>query len=44
MAAVESLPGVSEYLASRPELIDVGTGPKLVINGVAEPTGVKAKA
>ena len=44
MAAVESLPGVSEYLASRPELIDVGTEPKLVINGIAEPTGVKAGA
>jgi|TARA_B100001079_G_scaffold96134_1_gene82501 hypothetical protein len=39
---VESLPGVSEYLASRPELIDVGTEPKLVISGIAEPTGVKS--
>ena len=44
MAAVESLPGVLEYLTSRPELIDVGTEPKLVINGIAEPTGVKAGA
>jgi hypothetical protein len=44
MTAVERLPGISEYLASRPELIDVGTEPKLVINGVAESTGVKARA
>ena len=40
MAAVEGLSGVSEYLATRPDLIGVGTQPQLVIEGVARPTGV----
>ena len=39
MAAVENLSGVKEYLASRPEIIDVGTAPKLIIDGIAQPTG-----
>ena len=41
MAAVENLSGVKEYLASRPEIIDVGTAPKLIIDGIAKPTGTK---
>jgi len=41
MAAVENLPGVKEYLASRPEITDVGIAPKLIIDGVAKPTGTK---
>ena len=41
MAAVENLPGVKEYLASRPRIADVGISPKLIIDGVAKPTGTK---
>ena len=41
MAAVENLSGVKEYLASRPGIIDVGTAPKLIIDGIAKPTGTK---
>ena len=42
MAAVENLSGVKEYLASRPEIIDVGTAPKLIIDASAKPTGTKS--
>ena len=42
MAAVENLSGVKEYLASRPGIIDVGTAPKLIIDGIAQPTGTKS--
>ena len=42
MAAVENLSGVKEYLASRPGIIDVGNAPKLIINGVAKPTGTNS--
>ena len=42
MAAVENLSGVKEYLASRPGIIDVGTAPKLIIDGIAKPTGTKS--
>jgi len=38
---VESIETVKSYLNSRPQLIDVGVEPKLVIDGVAHPTGVK---
>ena len=38
---IESIETVKSYLNSRPKLIDVGVEPKLVINGVAHPTGVK---
>ena len=38
---IESIETVKSYLNSRPELIDVSVEPKLVINGVAHPTGVK---
>ena len=41
MEEVENLSGVKEYLASRPEIIDVGTAPKLIIDGIAKPTGTK---
>ncbi|MCH2263227.1 MAG: glutathione S-transferase family protein [Candidatus Thioglobus autotrophicus] len=41
MVEVENLSGVKEYLASRPEIIDVGTAPKLIIDGIAKPTGTK---
>ena len=36
---IERIESISNYLNSRPELIDVKTGPKLVINGNAHPTG-----
>ena len=42
MAEVENLSGVKEHLASRPEIIDVGTAPKLIIDGIAKPTGTKS--
>jgi hypothetical protein len=38
---MESLPGMAAYLANRPELIDVGVAPKLVIDDVTHPTGLK---
>ena len=38
---IESIDNVKSYLNSRPELIDVSVEPKLVIDGVAHPTGVK---
>ena len=37
---VEIIETVKSYLNSRPKLIDVGVEPKLVIDGVAHPTGV----
>ena len=36
---IERIESISNYLNSRPELIDVKTGPKLVINGKTHPTG-----
>ena len=38
---IESIETVKSYLNSRAELIDVGVEPKLVIDGVAHPTGIK---
>tara|TARA_B110000008_G_scaffold192508_1_gene191206 strand:+ start:363 stop:1115 length:753 start_codon:yes stop_codon:yes gene_type:complete len=35
------LPKMQEYLKDRPELIDVGEKPQLVIDGTAHPTGVQ---
>ena len=29
MGAVEALPGVAEYLAERPDCVDIGTSPML---------------
>ena len=37
---IEDIDAVSKYLKNRPELVDVGTEPKLVINGTEHPTGV----
>ena len=41
-AAMQALSSMGAYLADRPELIGVGVGPKLVINGVPVPTGIMA--
>ena len=38
---IESIESIKSYLNSRPKLIDVSVEPKLVIDGVAHPTGVK---
>ena len=38
---IESIESIKSYLDSRPKLIDVSIDPKLVIEGVAHPTGVK---
>ena len=37
---MEKIPALRDYLDKRPQLIDVGIEPKLVINGEAHPTGV----
>ena len=37
---IESIKSVSSYLENRPELIDVGVQPKLIIEGRPQPTGV----
>ncbi len=37
---IEDIDTVSKYLKNRPELVGVGTEPKLVINGTDHPTGV----
>ena len=39
MEAFEKLPKVDDYLEKRPEIIDVGTSPKLIINGIKYETG-----
>ena len=39
MKAFEKLPKVDEYLEKRPEIIDVGTSPKLIIDGIKYETG-----
>ena len=38
--SVENLPGVSEYLDKRPNLIGIAEEPKLVIKGKVVPTGM----
>ena len=38
---IESIESIKSYLSSRPKLIDVSVEPKLIIDGVAHPTGVK---
>jgi glutathione S-transferase len=38
---VASIKALAEYMQTRPELVDVGAGPKLIINGVAHPTGLQ---
>jgi glutathione S-transferase len=37
---IQSIDEVSKYMEKRPELIDVGIEPKLVIDGIAHLTGV----
>ncbi len=37
---IENMAAVKKYLEKRPELIDVGVEPKLLIDGVKHPTGV----
>jgi hypothetical protein len=37
---IASIDEVTHYMKKRPELIDVGIEPKLVIDGTAHPTGV----
>ena len=37
---IKDIDTVSQYLKNRPELVGVGTEPKLVINGTEHPTGV----
>lgn len=39
--ALAELPALRAYLAGRPQLTDVSTAPKLVIDGVAHPTGTR---
>ena len=36
-----SIESVKSYLDKRPELIEVSVEPKLIIDGVPHPTGVK---
>ena len=40
MGGMSALPGVSGYLAARPELVGVSVEPKLVIDGTAVSTGM----
>jgi len=37
---IESIENIQSYLNSRPKLIDVSVEPKLVVDGIAHPTGV----
>ena len=39
MEAFEKLPKVENYLEKRPEIIDVGISPKLIIDGIKYETG-----
>ena len=39
--AIRSIGSISSYLDTRPQLIDVGIEPKLVIEGVPHPTGIQ---
>ena len=41
MEDIMSIESVKSYLDKRPELIDVSVEPKLVIDGIAHPTGIK---
>ena len=38
---VESIAAILEYLQTRPELVNVGVEPNLIINGTAHPTGLQ---
>ena len=41
LADVEGITAISEYLQARPELVNVGVKPNLIINGTAHPTGLQ---
>ena len=41
IADVESIAAILEYLQTRPELVNVGVEPNLIINGTAHPTGLQ---
>ena len=41
LADVEGIKAISEYLQARPELVNVGVKPNLIINGTAHPTGLQ---
>ena len=41
MRNIMSIENIKSYLDNRPKLIDVSIEPKLVINGIPHPTGVK---
>ena len=41
IADIERIEAISEYIKTRPELVDVGVEPKLMIDGVAHPTGLQ---
>lgn len=41
IADVEGITAILEYLQTRPELVNVGVEPNLIINGTAHPTGLK---
>ena len=41
MLDINEIESVAIYLDARPDLIDVKVAPKLVINGVAHPTGTQ---
>ena len=41
IADVEGITAISEYLQTRPELVNVGVEPNLIINGTAHPTGLQ---
>ena len=39
MSDFETIKGISEYLNSRPKLIDIGTWPKVIIDGIEYTSG-----
>jgi hypothetical protein len=41
LANMQAIPQMKDYLLARPKLIEVGIAPKLVINGIAHPTGTQ---
>ena len=41
IADVEGITAILEYLQTRPELVNVGVEPNLIINGTAHPTGLQ---
>ena len=39
MSDFEKIKGIAEYLNSRPKLIDIGTWPKVIIDGIEYTSG-----